>query len=49
MPVDAPNIIPATLKELAVPIDSVKRLPEGENPRIGDEPAMKESLEENTQ
>ena len=43
------SVIPETLKELAVPIESVKRLPPDENPRIGDVPAMKESLTENTQ
>lgn len=41
--------IPETLKELAVPIGSVKRLPDGENPRIGDVASMKESISENTQ
>ena len=42
-------VIPETLKELAVPMGSVKRLPDDENPRIGDVPSMKESPEENTQ
>lgn len=42
-------MIPDTLKELAVPIGSVFRLPDEENPRHGDIPAMKESLKENTQ
>lgn len=42
-------LIPETLKELAVPISSVRRLPPDENPRRGHVPAMKESLRENTQ
>lgn len=42
-------LIPETLRELAVPIGSVRRLPPEENPRRGDVPSMKESLQENTQ
>lgn len=42
-------MIPETLKELAVPIGSVRRLPPEENPRRGDVSAMKESITENTQ
>ena len=42
-------MIPNTLEEPAVPIGSVKRLPDGENPRLGDVTAMKESPQENTQ
>lgn len=42
-------LIPETQRHLAVPIDSVRRLPIEENPRRGDKPALKESLDENQQ